>query len=244
MGFLHGKHDSEVVRDNQLINLNMLQASATNKVKRYFFSSSACVYPEHLQMEADIVALKESDAIPANPDLIYGWEKLITEKECEVYKKDHGLETRVARFHNIYGPGCVHSLERDKAPAALCKKVIAAKDDTSIEIWGDGKQTRSFLYIDDCVSGIIRLTESDCDRPLNIGSDRMIAIDDLADIIIAISGKKLSKTHNTSMPQGVRGRNSDNALSKKILGWEPKITLEEGLKHTYEYLSRITIQNK
>ncbi|MCD6232360.1 NAD-dependent epimerase/dehydratase family protein [Candidatus Aerophobetes bacterium] len=227
---------ADVMHDNVLINANMLQASVENKIKRFFFSSSACVYPTYRQENPDVPGLKEEDAYPADPDNFYGWEKLYTEKMCEAYKKDYGLDVRIVRYHNIYGPEGTYEGGREKAPAALCRKIAQAQNPGVIDIWGDGKQTRSFCYIDDCVRGTIMLMESDYDKPLNIGSDRLVTIDELADIIIKISGKKIDKKHDTSKPQGVRGRNADLTLVKKILGWEPKISLEEGLKKTYRWI--------
>jgi len=227
---------AEVMHDNVLINANMLQASVENGVKRFFFSSSACVYPTYKQTSAEVEPLKEDDAYPADPDNFYGWEKLYTEKMCEAYKRDCGLEVRVARYHNIYGPEGTYKGGREKAPAALCRKVAEASNPGTITIWGDGKQTRSFCYIDDCVRGTIMLMESDYDQPLNIGSDRLVTIDELADIIIEISGKEIRKEYDLSAPQGVRGRNADLTLVKKVLGWEPQVSLEEGLEKTYKWI--------
>ncbi len=227
---------AEVMRDNVLINTNMLEASKLNKIAKLFFSSSACIYPLYKQKDPNIPGLKENDAYPADPDNEYGWEKLFAERLCLNYYTDYGLETRIARFHNIYGPQGTWSGGREKSPAALCRKVAEGQTGGTIEIWGDGKQTRSYCYITDCLEGFYRLMQSDYRYPLNIGSDRMVSINELADIIIKISGKKLSKTYDLSKPQGVRGRNSDNTLCKKVLNWQPKIELEEGLKHTYEWI--------
>ncbi|MDI6851138.1 MAG: NAD-dependent epimerase/dehydratase family protein [bacterium] len=230
---------AEIMHDNSLININMLEASVKNGVKRFFFSSSACVYPEFKQLNEEVTPLKEEDAIPAQPDTFYGWEKLYAEKLCEAYHKDYGLEVRISRYHNIYGPEGTYEGGREKAPAALCRKVALASDPGEIEIWGDGKQTRSFCYIDDAVEGTIRLMESDFDKPLNIGSDRLVTIDELADIIIKISGKKITKKYDTSKPQGVRGRNADLTLMEKVLGWRPKVSLEEGLEKTYRWIEQM-----
>ena len=227
---------AEVMRDNVLINTHMLEAARQNKVSRYFFSSSACVYATYKQDKPDVAGLKESDAYPADPDNEYGWEKLFTERLCKDYYLDFGFETRVARFHNIYGPYGTYKGGREKSPAALCRKVAMANDPDEIIIWGDGKQTRSYCFIDDWFEGVYRLMQSDFRDPLNIGSERMVTIDELADMIIKISGKKISKRYDTSKPQGVRGRNSDNTLVKKVLDWEPQISLEEGLKRTYEWI--------
>lgn len=229
---------AEVMHDNVLINANMLQASVENGVKRFFFSSSACIYPTYRQTDADVTALREEDAYPADPDNFYGWEKLYTEKMCEAYKRDYGLDVRIARYHNVYGPEGTYDGGREKAPAALCRKVAQASDPGEIEIWGDGKQTRSFLYIDDCIRGTIMLMESDYDNPLNIGSDRLVTIDELADIIISISGKEITKRYNLSAPQGVRGRNADLTLVKEVLGWQPEVSLEEGLRRTYRWIEK------
>jgi len=227
---------ANILRTNAIINLNMVEAARIEGIQRYFFSSSACVYPEHLQLETDVLGLKESDAYPAWPDTTYGWEKLFTEILLESYVKDHGMEVRMARFHNIFGPEGTWKGGKEKVPAALCRKIAEASDPGTIEIWGDGKQTRSFCYIDDCLEGFYKLMVSDYNRPLNIGSDRIVSIDELADIIIKISGKKISKTYDHTAPQGVRGRNSDNTLMKKTLSWEPQISLEDGLAKTYEWI--------
>lgn len=227
---------AEVMRDNVLISTHMLEASRINKIKKFFFSSSACVYPIFKQESPNVPGLKESDAYPAEPDNEYGWEKLFTERLCKDYYLDYGLETRVARFHNIFGFEGTYDGGREKSPAAICRKVVLAKDGDSIEIWGDGKQTRSYCYIDDCLEGFYRLMQSDYREPLNIGSDRMVTINELANIIIKIAGKKLNRTHDLSKPQGVRGRNSDNTLQHKILNWSPQISLEEGLEKTYRWI--------
>lgn len=229
---------ADVVHNNGLLNTNMLQASVEHEVKRFFFSSSACVYPEYKQVNPDVTALREEDAYPADPDTYYGWEKLFMEKMCEAYQKDYGLYVRIARFHNIYGPYGTWNGGREKAPAALCRKVAEAPDPGVIEIWGDGRQTRSFCYIDDCLRGILALMESDYDKPVNIGSERLVTIDELADIVIAISGKKIEKRYNTAAPQGVRGRNADLSLARRVLGWEPKVSLEEGLATTYCWIEQ------
>lgn len=232
------KIGADIMHNSALININILQAAVKNRAKRYFWSSSACVYPEYKQLDPDVSSLKEGDAEPAAPDQFYGWEKLFTEKMCEAYKRDYGLEVRVARYHNVFGPYGTYDGGREKAPAALCRKAAKASNPGEIEIWGDGKQTRSFLYIDDCIRGTIMLMESDYSKPLNIGSDRLVTIDELADIITKISGKKIKKRYNLSAPQGVRGRNADLTLVKKILGWEPEVSLEEGLEKTYRWIEK------
>jgi nucleoside-diphosphate-sugar epimerase len=229
---------AEVMHDNVLMNVQMLQASVVNKVKRLFFASSACVYPTYRQTDPNVTGLKEEDAHPADPDNFYGWEKLYTEEMCEAYKRDYGLDVRVVRYHNIYGPKGTYKGGREKSPAALCRKVADASNLGIIEVWGDGKQTRSYCYIDDCVKGTIMLMESEYDKPLNIGSDRLVSINELADMIIEFSGKNIEKEYNLAAPQGVRGRNADLTLVKKVLGWEPQISLEEGLKRTYDWIEK------
>lgn len=230
---------AEVMRDNVLINANMAEACRQNKIKRLFYSSSACIYPTSKQTDPRVVPLKESDAYPGDPDNEYGWEKLLSERLYQNYYQDYGMEVRIARFHNVFGPEGTYDGGREKAPAALSRKVALAKDGGEIEIWGDGKQTRSFLYVSDCVEGTFRLMESDFREPLNIGSDRLVTIDELADMVIGISGKKITKKHNTGAPQGVRGRNADLTLVRKVLNWEPKVSLEEGLGETYKWINRM-----
>ena len=229
---------ADVMFNSGLINIHMLKAAIENKVQRFFFSSSACVYPESKQMVEELVALKEDDAYPAEPDTFYGWEKLMMEQLCAAAKEDYGLEIRIARFHNIYGPEGTYDGGKEKAPAAICRKVALASNPDTIPIWGDGKQTRSFLYIDDCLRGIISLMKSDHDKPINIGSDRLVTITELTDIVINASGKEIKKEYDLTKPQGVRGRNADLTLVKKILGWEPEITLEEGMTNTYNWINK------
>jgi len=228
--------NADVMRDNVLINSNMAEASKVNKVKRLHFSSSACIYPTFKQEDPEVMALKESDAYPADPDNEYGWEKLFSERLFQSYRKDHGLEIRITRYHNIFGPEGTYEGGREKAPAALCRKVALAKDGDIIEIWGDGEQTRSFCYVDDCLEGTYRLMESNYKEPLNIGSDRLVTINQLVDIICNIAGKKLKKKHQLDKPQGVRGRNSDNTLCKKVLKWESRISLEKGFEKNYKWI--------
>lgn len=227
---------ADVMYDNVLINAYIMKACVENKVGRLLFSSSACVYPTYRQETPDVAPLKESDAYPADPDNFYGWEKLYSEKMMEAFRKDYKLDIRIARYHNIYGPEGTYQGGREKSPAALCRKVAETADPGEIEIWGDGKQTRSYCYIDDCVEGTIKLMESSYDKPLNIGSDRLVTIDELADIIIGISGKRIKKRYNLDAPQGVRGRNADLALLREVLGWSPAVSLEEGLKKTYLWI--------
>ncbi len=235
IGFIT-KVGAEVMYDNVLINANMLEASRRSRVKRYLFSSSACVYPTYRQKDPKVEGLKEEDAYPADPDSYYGWEKLYSEKMCEAYKRDYGMSIRILRYHNIYGPEGTFKGGREKSPAALCRKVAEANSPGKIAIWGDGRQTRSYCYIDDAVKGTMMLMESEYESPINIGSDRLISINELADLIIGISGKKIAKTYDQSAPQGVRGRNADISLAKEALGWEPAVRLEDGLAHTYKWI--------
>ena len=237
MGFI-SSHHAEILHNNALINLHTLEAARLHGVSRYLYSSSACIYPEHLQTDADVVPLKESDAFPADPQDAYGWEKLITEKLCQYYASDYGMETRIVRFHNIYGPYGTYDGGREKAPAAMSRKVAMIDDGGEIEMWGDGEQTRSFCHVDDCVEGIYRLMHSDWREPLNLGTDRMVTINELAQIIIDISGKREVTIRHIDGPQGVRGRNSDNSLLREVLDWEPRISLEEGLVPTYRWIEK------
>jgi len=232
--------NSPVLYDNLMINLNMLEAARLEGVERFFFSSSACVYNRELQTMPDVAPLKESDVYPAWPDSVYGWEKLMTEIACENYEKDYGLPVRIARFHNVMGPYGTYKGGREKVPAALCRKVAEAQDGDKIEIWGDGKQTRSFLYIDDCCEAFYRLVLSNYSEPVNIGTDHLISIDDLAYLILKIANKEnCGLYHDMSRWQGVRGRNADLTLIKNVIGWEPKISLEEGLRRTYEWIKDV-----
>jgi nucleoside-diphosphate-sugar epimerase len=247
MGYI-SSHHSQILYNNALINFQTLEAARQSGVKRYLYTSSACVYPEYRQERADVAPLRESDVYPAQPQDAYGWEKLLTERLCISYRQDYSLQTRIVRFHNIFGPLGTWDGGREKAPAALCRKIAMAKlsGDPTVEIWGDGEQTRSFCYIDDCVEGLVRLTHSSFPEPLNLGQDRMVSINELADIIAAIAGIKIVKRHVPG-PQGVRGRNSDNSLLRKTLGWEPHITLEEGLERTYRWIEeqvRITMSEE
>lgn len=229
---------AKVMRDNTTIDLNMLEACRINQVPRMFYSSSACAYPVHLQEKNPDVALKEEDIWPYDPEKAYGMEKLYMEQLCEAYYTDYGVETRIARFHNIYGPKGTWKGGREKAPAALCRKVAEAKDGTSIEIWGDGTQVRSFCYIKDCLDAFKILMESDIREPLNIGTDEAVTINQLADIIIEISGKKLLKTYKLDAPIGVNFRNADLSKIRKLLGWQPTVSLREGLKLTYAWIAQ------
>ncbi len=242
MGFISSNH-SRILHNNLLINLNTLEAASQNGVERYFYSSSACIYPEYRQTDTDVTALKEADAYPAQPQDAYGWEKLVTERLCMHYLEDRGLETRVARFHNIFGPLGSWQGGREKAPAAMCRKIAIAKiiGDPEIEIWGDGEQTRSFCYIDDCLRGVQVLTESNYTAPLNIGQDHLVTINELADVTAKIAGIDIVKRHVPG-PEGVRGRNSDNTLVEKVLGWRPEVSLEEGLSNTYHWIEKQVLE--
>ena len=227
---------AEVMHDNVLINAQMLEASRKNNVKRFLFTSSACAYPTYKQTDPNVTGLKEEDAYPADPDNFYGWEKLYTEKMCEAYQRDYGMDIRVLRYHNIYGPEGTYKGGREKAPAALCRKVVEVSNPGTITLWGDGKQTRSFCYIDDCIQGTVKLMESDYNKPINIGSERLVTINEFAKMIIEISGKDVTLEHDLSAPQGVRGRNANISLARKVLHWEPKVSLEEGLAKTYHWI--------
>jgi GDP-D-mannose 3', 5'-epimerase len=236
MGFI-STHHAQILHNNALINLHTLEAARLNQVKRLLYTSSACVYPEYLQLDAEVTPLKEEDAYPAQPQDAYGWEKLLTERLCMHYTQDYGLETRTVRFHNIFGPLGTWDGGREKAPAAMCRKVAYAKltGQPEVEIWGDGEQTRSFCYIDDCVVGLYKLMRSEYREPLNLGQDCLVTINQLADIVAHIAGIAITKQHVPG-PQGVRGRNSDNSRLRQVLQWEPEITLEEGLSRTYLWI--------
>ena len=238
MGFI-SSHHAEILHNNSLINIHTLEAARQNGVTRYLYTSSACVYPEFLQEETNAVPLKESDVYPAMPQDAYGWEKLVSERLCMHYREDYGLETRTVRFHNIFGEKGTWDGGREKAPAAICRKIALAKltGENEIEIWGDGEQTRSFCYISDCLEGIHRLMRSDFHEPLNLGQDRMVTINELADLIAEIAGISIVKNHIKG-PQGVRGRNSDNTKLRDILGWEPQVSLEDGLRITYNWIEQ------
>jgi nucleoside-diphosphate-sugar epimerase len=235
IGYITSSH-AGIAINNTLINAHMLHAAHESGVKRFLFSSSACIYPQHLQAKPDVAPLREEDAFPADPEEGYGLEKLYMEKLCQYFTEDWGFPTRVVRFHNVYGPLGTYDGGREKAPAAICRKVAMLGSNNEIEIWGDGKQTRSFMYIDDCVEGIYRIMHSDYSAPINLGTDELISIDGLVDIISKIAGKSLVKRCDTSRPQGVRGRNSDNSRLRSVLDWEPRISLQEGLVPTYRWI--------
>ena len=237
-GFIFtGENDADIMHNSATINLNMLDVCSKKRIKRIFYSSSACMYPEHNQLDPDNPKCSEESAYPAAPDSEYGWEKLFSERLYFAYGRNYGMEVRVARYHNIFGPQGTWTGGREKAPAALCRKVANAPDGGSIEIWGDGKQTRSFLYIEECIKGTIMLMRSNFCGPVNIGSEEMVTIRHLANTIIGLSGKKIS-VECISGPQGVRGRNSDNKLIEEKLKWKPNMALIDGLKQTYHWINQ------
>jgi GDP-D-mannose 3',5'-epimerase len=232
-----GEHDAAVMHNSATINLNMLHEGIQAGVRKYFYSSSACIYPEYNQKDAQKPVCSEASAYPAAPDSEYGWEKLFSERLYLAFARNHGIDVRIARFHNIFGPYGTWRGGREKAPAAICRKVAEAEDGGEIEIWGDGNQTRSFLYIAECVEGVRRLMESDFTGPVNIGSEEMITINQLANLAMSIANKQLHIRHIPG-PLGVRGRNSDNSLIQEKLGWAPSAPVLEGLKHTYEWVNQ------
>jgi nucleoside-diphosphate-sugar epimerase len=232
-----GENDADIMASSSKINLNLLAAAVKHKFKGViFYASSACIYPEYNQMDPDSPNCEESSAYPAQPDSEYGWEKLYSERLYMAFQRNYGIQARIARFHNIYGPEGVFDGGKEKAPAAICRKVVKAENGETIEIWGDGKQTRSFLYIEDCLDAIIQLIQSPIQQPLNIGSEEMVTINQLAEIVIEISNKKLNLSHING-PQGVRGRCSDNRLIKEYLNWSPKYSLKEGISFTFQWIS-------
>ena len=230
-----GENDSDIMHNSALINLNVCDTCSKKKIKKIFYSSSACAYPEHNQLDPTNPNCEESSAYPANPDSEYGWEKLFSERIYLAYSRNKGIDVKIARFHNVFGPFGTWCGGREKAPAAICRKVINASDGDEIEIFGDGEQTRSFLYVDECVEGVIKLMNSDFSGPVNIGSDYMVTINQLVDIVASIENKNIIKKHIPG-PLGVRGRNSDNNLIKKKLNWAPSKPLKDGLKSTYEWI--------
>jgi nucleoside-diphosphate-sugar epimerase len=235
IGFI--EHNKAVImHDNVLINMHMLEAAREAGAKKFLYTSSACIYPLYKQQTPDVTPLKEEDAYPADPEDGYGWEKLFSERQCRHYFEDFGLETRVARFHNIFGPLGTYDGGREKSPAAICRKIALASNGGEIEVWGDGNQTRSYCYVDDCVEGVRRLMQSNHRDPLNIGQERLISINELVAIVSTIAGNRVTKRHLPAAPQGVKGRTSDNTRLRAVLGWEPVIPLEEGLRRTYGWI--------
>ncbi len=244
VGFINSNHDAEIMHDSALINLNMVEACRRAKAKKILYTSSACIYPERNQLDPTNPRCAEDSAYPAAPDTEYGWEKLYSERLYQAYAKDYGMDTKVVRLHNIYGPQSTWKGGREKAPAALCRKVAEAHDGDTIEIWGKGDQTRSFLDIDECLEGLRRIMLADHPLPpLNVGSEEMISINDLALLIIKISGKSLS-IQNVPGPEGVRGRNSDNALIQKELNWQPSKNLEQGMCKLYTWIQEQILRQK
>jgi len=235
IGFIE-TNKAAITHDNTLINTHMIEAARVNGVRRYLFTSSACIYPGYRQESPDVTPLREQDAYPADAEDGYGWEKLAAERLCRHYREDYGLETRIVRFHNIFGPLGTFDGGREKSPAAFCRKVALAADNEAIEVWGDGEQTRSYCYVDDCVEGIVRLMQSDYCEPLNLGQDRLVSINELVDIVAAAAGKTIKKSHDLTKPQGVRGRNSDNTRLRQVLGWVPPTSLERGIEKTYRWI--------
>ena len=227
---------ADIARNNILINSHMLEASRVNGVKRFLFSSSACIYPQYKQDSPDVTPLKEEDAYPADPEPGYGLEKLFTEELCKYYWNDYQFETRIVRFHNVYGPLGTYEGGKEKAPAAICRKIALASKSGEIEVWGDGNQTRSFIYIDDCVEGLVRIMNSEIREPLNLGTDRLVTITELVEIVAKIASKNIVQKYDLSKPQGVRGRNSDNTRLRELLDWEPQIPLEVALRDTYIWI--------
>lgn len=238
-----GENDAAIMHNSALINLNVLEAVKNRNIKKIFYSSSACMYPEHNQLDPNNPMCEESSAYPANPDSEYGWEKLFSERLYFAYARNTNIQVRVARFHNIFGPEGTWDGGREKAPAAFCRKIARAKDGETIEMWGDGKQTRSFLYVDECVEGVIRLMNSDFQGPVNIGSEEMVTINKLVEIISKIADKEIKIKHIPG-PVGVMGRNSDNKLIKEKINWQPNAPLFDGLKKTYEWVSSQVAVNK
>lgn len=238
-----GDNDANVMSNSAAINLNVVRSMIRLKLKKVFYSSSACIYPEHNQMDPDNPNCEESSAYPANPDSEYGWEKLFSERLYMSFKRNYGIECRIARFHNIYGPEGTWRGGKEKAPAALCRKVLFTPSGRSIEMFGDGKQTRSFLYVDECVEGILRLMRSDYWKPVNIGSEEMISINDFAKMIMEVADKELNIEHIPG-PLGVRGRSSDNRLVREVLGWEPNAPLREGITKTYNWIKEVVESEK
>ena len=235
IGYITTNH-AILTRNNSLINNHMLEASRLAGVDRYLYTSSACVYPSFLQDDADVTPLREEQSVPADPEKGYGWEKLFAEQLTTYYHEECGLDVRIVRFHNIYGPWGIYEGGKEKAPAAICRKVAEAANGTSIEVWGDGEQTRSFCHVDDCVDGLVRIMDSGYTQPLNLGTEEIVTVNQLVESVIDSSGKELSMAHDVTKPQGVRGRNSDNQRLVEVLGWEPQITLQEGIGQTYSWI--------
>ena len=236
IGYISANH-ALLTRNNTLINSHMLEAARLSRVKRYLYTSSACVYPGFLQDSEDVTPLREDQAIPADPEKGYGWEKLFAEQLTTYYNQECALDVRIVRFHNIYGPLGTYDGGKEKAPAAICRKVALANDGDGIEIWGDGEQTRSFCYIDDCVEGLRRIMDSGYTKPVNLGTDELVTVNALVDAVYEAAGKKLRRDHDLTKPQGVRGRNSDNTVLNDLLGWQPGVSLRQGIETTYSWIA-------
>ena len=236
IGYIAANHAS-LTRNNTLIDTHMPEAARIAGARRYLYTSSACVYPSFLQEDEDVTPLAEEDAVPAAPEKGYGWEKLFAEQLVTYYHEEYRLDVRIVRFHNIYGPLGTWDGGREKAPAAICRKVATAADGAELEVWGDGEQTRSFCYIDDCIEGLRRIMESGDRRPINLGTDELVTVNELVDAVCAASGKRLRRKHDLTRPQGVRGRNSDNARLREVVGWQPAIALRDGIRTTYDWIA-------
>ena len=243
IGYITVEH-AKIARNNTAMNLCILEAARLSNVERFLFSSSACVYPQYLQKDRHVRPLREDDVWPADPEEGCGFEKLYMEKLCQYYTEDFGLETRVARFHNVYGPLASYEGGRENAPAAICRKVALAEPGATIDVWGDGQQTRSFMYVSDCVEGLHRLMQSDSSIPLNLGTDVAVTIDELVALVARLARKKVKIRHNRWMPQGVRGRSSDNTLLRHVLRWEPRVSLADGLAPTYAWIAAHVAQRR
>jgi GDP-D-mannose 3', 5'-epimerase len=238
IGYITEFH-AAIARNDTFINQNTLEAARINGIERMLYSSSACVYPQYLQKEADVTPLAEDTAWPADPEEGYGLEKLYMEKMCQYFREDYGMTTRVVRFHNVFGPLGTYEGGKEKAPAAISRKIALLSDGDDLEVWGDGLQTRSFMYIDDCTEGIFRIMHGDYEWPLNLGMDELVTVNELVDIVSEIAGKTVVKQHDLTKPQGVRGRNSDNKRTREKLGWEPSISLREGMVPTYRWIESV-----
>ena len=236
IGYITANH-AFLTRNNTLINSHMLEAARVSRVDRYLYTSSACVYPSFLQESEDVTPLREDEAIPADPEKGYGWEKLFAEQLTAYYHEECGLDVRIIRFHNIYGPLGTYDGGKEKAPAAICRKVAMAPDGGAIEVWGDGEQTRSFCYISDCVEGLRRIMESGYTKPINLGTEELITVNQLVDAVCSAAGKSLKRDHDLTKPQGVRGRNSDNTILAEIIGWQPETAVREGIRYTYDWIA-------
>ena len=242
IGYITANH-AFLTRNNTLINSHMLEAARVSKVDRYLYTSSACVYPSFLQESEDVTPLREEEAVPADPEKGYGWEKLFAEQLATYYHEEVGLDVRIIRFHNIYGPLGTYDGGKEKAPAAICRKVAVAPDGGNIEVWGDGEQTRSFCYIADCVEGLRRIMESGYTKPVNLGTEELITVNELVDAVCSAADKTLTKQHDLTKPQGVRGRNSDNTILAEVIGWQPEIRVAEGIKYTYDWIAGEVARN-